>query len=147
MSRVGLAMLFDRAGGHLTEAIRDEIANAEVNKPCHQRLIEEVRQRWDEWDLREEEQHDECLEFDSFYNGFMAPYFGCYRCEDTIQALQAIDMDDDNKVDWNEFLVYLMWALHEYPDIKTQDELIDVAFRKGLIPAMRDEIIKGNCKL
>ena len=146
MSRVGLAMLFDRAGGHLTEAIRDEIAKVQVQKPCHQRLIEEVRKRWDEWDLREELQNDECLEFDSFYNGFMAPYFGCYRCEDTKQALQAIDMDDDGKVDWNEFLVYLMWALNEYPDIKTQEELIDIAFRKGLIPAMRDEMIKTYCE-
>ena len=144
MSRVGLAMLFDRAGGHLTEVIRDEIDKMELKKPHHQRFLADVRRRWDEWDLREEDQQDDCLEFDSFYNGFMAPYFGCYRCEDTVQALQAIDMDDDGKVDWNEFLVYLMWALHQYPDISDEQELIDVAFRKGLIPAMRDEIIKNK---
>ena len=72
----------------------------------------------------------------------MAPYFGCYRCEDTKQALQAIDMDNDGKVDWSEFLVYLKWALREYPDIVVEEELVDVAFRKGIIPAMRDEIIK-----
>ena len=142
MSRVGLAMLFDRAGGSLTEAIRDEIEKVELKKPHHQSLIEEVRKRWDAWDLKEEEQGDNCLEFDSFYNGFMAPYFGCYRCEDTKQALQAIDMDNDGKVDWSEFLVYLKWALREYPDIVEEEELVDVAFRKGIIPAMRDEIIK-----
>ena len=142
MSRVGLAMLFDRAGGSLTEAIRDEIEKVELKRPHHQSLILEVRKRWDAWDLKEEEEGDSCLEFDSFYNGFMAPYFGCYRCEDTKQALQAIDMDNDGKVDWSEFLVYLKWALREYPDIVEEEELVDVAFRKGIIPAMRDEIIK-----
>ena len=77
----------------------------------------------------------------------MTPHFGCYRCEDTKQALQTIDMDDDGKVDWSEFLVYLKWALHEYPNIETEEELIDVAFRKGLIPAMRDEIVNLSIEL
>ena len=115
-----------------------------MKRPHHKTLIADVRKRWDAWDLNEEEQGDDCLEFDSFYNGFMAPYFGCYRCEDTRQGLQAIDMDDDGKVDWSEFLVYLKWALREYPDIVEEEELFDVAFRKGIIPAMRDEIIKKS---
>ena len=141
MSRIGLAMLFDRAGGSLTETIRNEIEKVELKRPHHQGLIEKVRKRWDAWDLKEEEQGDDCLEFDSFYNGFMAPYFGCYRCEDTKQALQAIDMDNDDRVDWSEFLVYLKWPLREYPGIVEEEELVDVAFRKGIIPTMKDEII------
>ena len=87
MSRVGLAMLFDKSGGSLTETIRDEIEKVELKRPHHQNLIAQVRKRWDAWDLKEEEEADDCLEFDSFYNGFMAPYFGCYRCEDTKLAL------------------------------------------------------------
>ena len=43
-----------------------------------QNLIKEIREMWDEWDLRDGER-DDILEFDAFYNGFMAPYFGCYR--------------------------------------------------------------------
>ena len=144
MSRVGLAMLFDRAGGSLTETIREEIKNVELKTNTHKKLIREVREEWDEWDLTEEQKNDDCLEFDSFYNGFMAPYFGCYRCEDTRQGLQAIDMDSDGKVDWSEFLVYLKWALHQYPEINTKTELIDIAFRKGLVPAMRDEVVGAN---
>ena len=144
MSRVGLAMLFDRAGGFLTEAIREEIKHVELKTNLHKKLIHEVREEWDQWDLTEEQKNDDCLEFDSFYNGFMAPYFGCYRCEDTKQALQAIDMDSDGKVDWSEFLVYLKWALHQYPEINSKTELIDIAFRKGLIPAMRDEVVGFN---
>ena len=41
-------------------------------------MISEVRAMWDEWDLRDGER-DDTLTFDAFYNGFMAPYFGCYR--------------------------------------------------------------------
>ena len=52
---------------------------------------------WDEWDLRDGTK-DDMLEFDAFYNGFMAPYFGCYRCDETRKALKAIDMDNNGVV-------------------------------------------------
>ncbi|XP_038073801.1 uncharacterized protein LOC119741921 [Patiria miniata] len=142
MSEVGLALLFDRAGGKVTEKMRDIIEKMKLNNVHAERMLSEVREIWDTWDLKDEVQGDEMLEYDSFYNGFMAPYFACYRCSDTHQALQAIDMDADGQVDWSEFLVYLKWALHEYPNIKDTQELLDIAFRKGLIPAMRDELLK-----
>lgn len=142
MSHVGLALLFDRAGGSLTEQMSEAIATVNLKCKIHEKLLEEVRKDWDHWDNQEEIKGDECLEFYSFYNGFMAPYFGCYECEESKKGLQAIDMDNDGKVDWNEFCVYLKWALHEYPDIATKEELLTIAFQKGLIPAMQDEIIK-----
>lgn len=143
MSAMGLAVLYDRAGGAITEKMRDIIAEVKVHHLSHQELLKKVREIWDTWDLQEasELQGDNCLEFDSFYNGFMAPYFGCFRCDDTRKALQAIDMDKDGRVDWEEFLLYLKWALHQYPDIKDTDELLSITFRKGLIPAMQDEIL------
>ena len=48
---------------------------------------------------------DDFLDFDGFYDGFMAPHFGCYKCDDARKALACIDMDADGKVDWNEFKV------------------------------------------
>ena len=142
MSLVGLAMLFDRSGGKITEKMSEAISEMELTKPHEIRLIEEIREMWDTWDLTDKVAGDDMLEYNSFYNGFMAPYFACYRCSDTKRALSAIDMDADGKVDWNEFLVYLRWAIHEYPKIMDAEELLDVAFRKGLIPAMRDELIQ-----
>ena len=141
MSLVGLAILFDRSGGSLTEKMRDAIGKMELNQPLATRLIDDVREIWDTWDLKDKAQGDEMLEYDSFYNGFMAPYFSCYRCSDTKKALQAIDMDADGQVDWSEFLVYLKWALNEYPNVMNTQELLDITFRKGLIPAMRDELV------
>ena len=146
MSKYGLAVLFDRAGGSITEKMRDVLAKGELKKPHAQNLIAEVRRIWDEWDLEDEKQNDDMLQFDSFYNGFMSTYFSCYRCFDTLQALKALDMDNDNYIDWNEFKIYLTWALHEYPDIPDTDELLDVVFRKGIIPAMRDEMLTRKQK-
>jgi hypothetical protein len=84
------------------------------------------------------------MEFDSFYNGFMAPYFACYRCSDTKKAIQALDMDNDSSIHWNEFYAYIKWAIQQYPGTKDDDSLLDIAFRKGLIPSMRDEIHPKN---
>ena len=52
-------------------------------------------------------------------------------------------MDSDGYVDWNEFMVYIKWALHQYPDLSTADEVLEVVFQNGLVPAMRDEKIKN----
>jgi Ca2+-binding EF-hand superfamily protein len=141
MSKVGLAVLFDRSGGKLTGEMSDAIA-ADKPKRIHiNELLAEIRKMWDEWDLSDEVQGDDKLEFDSFYNGFMAPYFGCYRCDETKRALKAIDMDEDGSVDWNEFALYLKWAARQYPDVKDAEELLSIAFRKGLIPAMQDVVL------
>ena len=141
MSAVGLAILFDRSGGKLTEQMCEVIAQEKPQKAHSEYLISEIREMWDEWDLRDG-QKDDCLEFDAFYNGFMGPYFGCYRCDETKRALKAIDMDADGKVDWEEFALYLKWAIRQYPETKTAEELLSIAFRKGLIPAMQDEVLQ-----
>ena len=144
MSEAGIALLFDRAGGQLTSKMRDVIEKIKVNGPHAQNLIDDIRKIWDEWDLKERghQRGDDRLHFDSFYNGFMAPYFGCYRCDDTRKGLQALDMDNDDYVDWSEFLVYLKWAVRQYPKVADADELLSVTFRKGLIPAMQDVNLK-----
>ena len=104
MSEFSLALLFDRAGGSLTESMRDMIDKVKSRKAIHERLLREVKEIWDTWDTKEaaELQGGDYLEFDSFYNGIMAPYFGCvyniYACDDTRKGLRAIDMDSEGRV-------------------------------------------------
>ncbi len=140
-SAAGTAILFDRSGGKLTESMGDILSKAKLTAPHHDYLIAEVRKDWDLWDNREEgeDKGDGKLLFDSFYHGFMAPYFGCYRCSRTKKGLRALNMDNDGYIDWGEFLVYIKWALRQYPDTKDADTLLSTVFEKGLIPAMRDE--------
>ena len=143
-SKMGVANLYDRSGGKLTAEMAEVISTIELKLENNIKLLDEVREIWDTWDNREIKQNDDRLQYDSFYNGFMAPYFSCYRCDDTKVGLKAIDMDRDGYVDWNEFCVYLKWALRQYPNIKDVDELLSITFRKGLIPAMQDEYEKNS---
>ena len=143
-SKMGAIILYDRSGGKLTAEMAEVISTIELKLQKNIKLLDSVREIWDTWDNREIEQNDDRLQYDSFYNGFMAPYFSCYRCDDTKAGLKAIDMDRDGYVDWNEFCVYLKWALRQYPNIKDVDELLSITFRKGLIPAMQDEYEKNS---
>jgi len=135
-SAAGLALLFDRSGGKLTEKMADAIAKVEVKASYHKQLIAEIREEWDRWDKRDKEQNDGRLQFDNFYHGFMQPYFGCYRCVTTKKAIRALDMDKDNYVDWKEFLVYIKWALNQYPNVENAEALMSIVFEKGLMPAI-----------
>ena len=49
----GIAMLFDRSGGKLTESMADIIAISKSNNVRSELLLKEVRKIWDEWDLQE----------------------------------------------------------------------------------------------
>ena len=104
-------------------------------------LIQKLRQQWDEWDLRENDQIDDMLDFNSFYNGFMVSYFGCYRCGETRKALRALDLNKNGRIDWKEFLVYLKWAGNAYPQTETAQQLLSIAFKEGLLPAMQDVLL------
>ena len=139
-SAAGVAVLFDRAGGKLTERMSEVISSVQVKSEYHKGLIAEVRKQWVLWNQQDIEQSDDHLQYDSFYHGFMQPYFGCYHCITTKKGLQALDMNSDGYIDWKEFLVYVKWALSQYPHVSGVDELMSI--EKGLIPAMRDERVK-----
>ena len=136
-SKVGLALLFSRAGGKLTAEMSAVIADVEVRNPNHITLIADLRKVWDSFDT--DKVNNDCLQFDSFYHGFMAPYFNSYRSPQTQKGLTAMDMDSDGLVDWNGFMVYVKWALQEYPETQDADDLLTIVFRKGLIPVVQDE--------
>jgi len=136
-SHVGLALLFDQSGGTLTEHMSEVVSKSNKMSVHIKTLVDELRERWNVWDTSDGA-NDGRISFHAFYNGFMAGYFGCYRCDETQKGLKAMDMDSDGFVDWKEFEVYLKWAGRQYPETVTSEELLDVAFRKGLIPAMQD---------
>ena len=138
MSKVGLAVLFERSGGKITKEMKDSIDEMELKSATAKRLISDIRAIWEKWDPKDGNEDDSFLEVNSFFYGFMSPYFRDLQCEDTKKALQAVDMDSDGCVEWSKFMVYLKWALHEYPEIRDAKELLSVTFQKGLIAFMQD---------
>ena len=143
MSPVGLALLFDRAGGHLDTKMREVIDKWEITCPQWKLLMSQLRSKWDELDVSEEleNQGDDALEFSTFYRGFLQPYFSSSKCEDARKSMKALDMNNNGKVEWSEFMVYVKWAINEYPDINDMNDLLSVTFEKGLLPAMLDELV------
>ena len=142
VTAMGIAVLFDRAGGKLTEKMSEAITTVELKQPQHEAIVKEIRELWDEWDLREVHKRDDNLPLDLFYDGFMSPYFGCHRCPNTKKALEAIDIDINGYVDWNEVMIYIKWALHKCPDVANGDQALSIAIEKGIVPAMRNEKLK-----
>ena len=139
-SKVGLALLFELSGGTLTPHMAELVSS---DKMTHSRriqsLIKDIKHEWDSWDSHEGG-NPHLLLFDNFYIGFMAPYFSCYQGEDIKRGLEALDIEKEGFVDWHEFKQYLVWAGREYPDVESVNELKDIAFRRGLIPAMWSHI-------
>ena len=91
---------------------------------------------------------DDALEFETFYQKFLKPYYQNIKCEDARKALKALDMDKDGKVEWSECMVYVKWAIYEYPDISDLDELLS-AFTDQLMHSMKKQMIQdlvGNRK-
>ena len=140
-SKSGLAMLFDQSGGHVTAKMSEIITETTKNQPHIDHLIKEIKELWDLYDAKDGDS-DDTLTFENFYNGFMAPYFGCYRCEDSQAGLKVMDLDYDGTIEWTEFKYFLIWAGRQYPDVMNIKELMDKTFRNGIIPAMLDELSK-----
>ena len=92
MSPVGLALLFDRAGGHLNARMRDVIETWEINTPQAKIIGNQLRGIWDELDAEEEisQQRDNALEFEKFFRGFMKLYFSSIDCEETKKAMKMV---------------------------------------------------------
>ena len=144
-SKAGLAMLFERSGGKITDKMRVIIDQMKTKSVKNEMLIAEVRGIWDEWDhpkTTSQGDHSSCLDYNTFYNVFMSLYLGCYRCMETKKALQGIDMVSDGHVEWTKLLAYLKWALNEYPEINDVEDLLSVTFCKGVIPCIQEEMLK-----
>ena len=143
MSPVGSALLFNRCGGHLNVTMRDVIDNWKVNTSHWKELRSQLRGIWNELDGSKEsnQQGDDAVEFETFFNRFLQPYYPNIRCKGVREAFKALDMDKNGKVEWSEWMVYVKWAIYEYPEIIDLDELLSVAFKKGLFMAMQDEIL------
>ena len=66
LCRVGLAMLFDQAGGKMTHTMAEAVEKNQVTQPYVDHFIGEVKTEWDLWDSRDGEV-DNHITFNNFY--------------------------------------------------------------------------------
>ena len=145
-SKAGLAILFDNCGGHMTPQMAESVIEATKNEPYIDNLISEIKENWDVLDISDGEKDDQ-LSYQLFHEKYLGRYIGCYTCEDSQRALSDLDMDNDGMIDWFEFKTYLVWAGREYPTVGNSEELMDKAFRNGLMPCMVQNIVKMKAEL
>ena len=142
MTGPGIALLFDRSGGKMTPKMVNAMAEVEVERNHHKVIIGEIRKKWDSWNLKGDT-HTDSLDYGSFFHGFFAPYSPTGSCECTKVALRAINFYDNGRVHWKEFMVYISWALNQYPRAGSANEVMAIALEEGLVPVMREEKIKN----
>ena len=152
-SQYGLAMLFNRAGGKITEEMQEILNKIESNNQLHNHIKTDIKTIWDNLAITKgegsnivaDDSENSVLSFDRFYRGFMQPFFDSFHCQVTKDALKCIDFDRDNAIEWKEFSVYLDWALREYGDkIGSASQCVQIAFENGIIPAMRDGMVTNK---
>merc|ERR1711939_265223 len=75
------------------------------------------------------------VSYQSFYDAFAQPYFGCFHCDETRAVLDLMDLDADDKISWEEWRFWLTWAFREFPhEVKNMNDMTQVVFRHGLVP-------------
>ena len=50
--------------------------------------------------------------YQSFYNAYLQPYFGCFTCDRTRFVLDAIHLDADQNIEWPEWRFWCLWGEH-----------------------------------
>lgn len=130
-SSTGIAMLYQRATGTITETMTEVILTEKAHCPHQQRLLDESKKIFEELSDNPESNK---VDFAGFYAGYAQAYFGCFTCDVTRSVLDVIDADDDGTIEWDEWRFWLLWALRQYPAITNIDELHEHVFRHGLLP-------------
>lgn len=136
-SAVGLLALFQRSGGAPTEKMLCTVERLQAHP-----LLAQLKDYFESWDCKDAADgsgnvKDDRIDFDHFYDGFMAKYVSCYSCEQARGLFAAIDLNHDNAISWREIALRAQWALAEYPEnIASLDDLIAVVMQKYLLPSL-----------
>ena len=127
----GLAMLWSLAFGSTPRSMM-QVLDSEPNVLAD-KLLSQAEKVFK--DLAESDNKDPSLTFEAFYHAYLQPYFGCFTCERTRFALDALDLDDDGGVAWSEWRFWCQWALNNFAgDITTLDELHASILRSAILP-------------
>ena len=133
-SPVGLAILWDSVFGSFTPEMRKVMDGQEKHFEEQEKLLLEAETVF-RYYLQEEDSNGLALDFSSFYAAYLQPYFGCFACPRTRFVIDAIDLDKDGSVRWEEWRFWCLWALREYPsEISNVDDLHNVVLRQAILP-------------
>ena len=103
-SPVGLAILWDSVFGSFTPEMRKIVDGQDKHLEEQETLLLKAETVF-RYYLHEDEEDSKglALEFSSFHSAYPQPCIGCFACSRTRFAIDAIDLDKDGSVQWEEW--------------------------------------------
>ena len=96
--------------------------------------------------FKEAQGDGEGLAYGAFAERFVDPYlgkghntFGVHDIGDAVREAvrKSFDLDGDQDIDWDEYRVWLVWALRSTQDaIHSVDDLFSAVVRRGIMPGL-----------
>eukprot|EP00929_Paragymnodinium_shiwhaense_P052037 TRINITY_DN260_c0_g1_i3.p1 TRINITY_DN260_c0_g1~~TRINITY_DN260_c0_g1_i3.p1 ORF type:complete len:618 (-),score=181.38 TRINITY_DN260_c0_g1_i3:78-1931(-) len=108
-SSAGLAILYTSVTEKPTEGMTVVLEYQNHTNEKTEKLMKEAEDLFRDICANGDEEAEELLpenpkmNFLGFYNGYLQPYYGCFTCQDTKIALDAIDCEDDGDIEWMEW--------------------------------------------
>jgi hypothetical protein len=140
-SPVGLALLHQRVTGTLTPAMVACVKGADEGG--HDVLLTQAETCFKEALAGSD---GEGLAYGAFADRFVEPYlgarhntFGVHDIGDKVRdaVRKSFDLDGDKDIDWDEYRVWLVWALRSTQDaIHSVDDLFSAVVRRGIMPGL-----------
>lgn len=130
-SPMGIALLWQNVTGTLTPAMQDAIDKVRVESTAKSHFLKQAKECFNEYLVDGKNE----LDYSTFYEAYLQPFFGCFTCERTRFVLDAIDLNDDGNLAWEEWRFWCLWALNQYPDqITCVEDLHSVVLRNAILP-------------
>ena len=136
-SPVGLALLHQRVTGTLTEAMVACVKGADEGG--HDVLLTQAEACF------KEVNGGEGLSYGKFAERFVDPYLGARHNTFGVDLGDAVreavrksfDLDGDSDIEFDEYRVWLVWALRSTQDaIHSVDDLFSAVVRRGIMPGL-----------
>ena len=143
-SPVGFAILWESALGSFTPKMRKVVDDQDEHLEKQDKLLREAETVFKHY-LQEEDSKGLALDFSCFYAAYLQPYIGCFACPRTRFVIDAIVLDKDGNVQWDEWRFWCLWALREYPsEITNVDDLYNVVLRQAILPFTLSQQAKSS---
>jgi len=143
-SALGLAFLWKDTFGSYEAGMEQLAEKNDKHYAEHQQMLKDAEAIFNDY-LAEDDSADTAMPFDKFYEAYLRPYVGCFTCPRTRFVLDAIDLDHNGDVTWDEWRTWCLWALRQYPDeIGNADDLHNVVLRQAILPLSLSQASSGK---
>ena len=129
-SPTGIALLYYSTTDSMTERMKEVVSKIAGKEERHKAQLKEAKECF----LDYAGEGEESMSYQSFYEAYLQPFFGCFTCPRTRFVLDAINLNDDQRLDWKEWNFWCTLALqHHAEEIFNLDDLHNFVLRNAIL--------------